>query len=44
MVWQFNTSAAPGDGVFGIRPIDGGGVFVCEINDADQDYDPGRNG
>ena len=35
---------AAAGGVIGIRLNGGDGVFVCEIYDADQDYDPERNG
>jgi hypothetical protein len=30
--------------VIGFSLIDVDGIFVCEIDDADQDNDPGRNG
>jgi hypothetical protein len=39
-VWQFSNSEAAGGGV----PIDRDGVFVCQIDGADRDYNPQRNG
>jgi hypothetical protein len=36
--------ASVGGGVIGLRARGGDGVFGCEIDDADQDYDPERNG
>jgi hypothetical protein len=43
-IWQFSNIGAAGDGVIGIRSNDGDGVFACQIDDADQDCDPERNG
>jgi hypothetical protein len=39
-VWQFSNSEAAGGSV----PIDRDGVFVCQIDGADRDHNPERNG
>ena len=42
--WQLSTSAAVGCRVIGICLKGRSGVFVCEVDDADHDYDHERDG